>query len=40
MTRESINKQLCNWRRAGVIWFKGKNYKVLKLDALRNAAKA
>ena len=24
MTRESINKQLCNWRRAGVIWFKGK----------------
>lgn len=40
MTWESINKQLCNWRRAGVIWFKGKNYKVLKLDALRNAAKA
>ena len=40
MTRESINKQLCNWRRAGVIWFKGKNYKVLKLDTLRNAAKA
>jgi CRP/FNR family cyclic AMP-dependent transcriptional regulator len=40
MTRESINKQLCNWRRAGVIWFKGKNYKVLKLGALRNAAKA
>jgi CRP/FNR family transcriptional regulator, cyclic AMP receptor protein len=40
MTRESINKQLCNWRRAGVIWFKGKNYKVLKLDALRKAAKA
>jgi CRP/FNR family transcriptional regulator, cyclic AMP receptor protein len=40
MTRESINKQLCNWRRAGVIWFKGKNYKVLKFDTLRNAAKA
>jgi len=40
MTRESINKQLCNWRRAGVIWFKGKNYKVLKLDTLRNVAKA
>jgi CRP-like cAMP-binding protein len=39
MTRESINKQLCNWRRTGVIWFKGKNYKVLKLDALRNAAR-
>jgi CRP-like cAMP-binding protein len=40
MTRESINKQLCSWRRAGIIWFKGRSYKVLKLDALRRAAES
>ena len=38
MTRESINKQLCSWRRDGIIWFRGRSYKILKLDALRQAA--
>jgi CRP/FNR family cyclic AMP-dependent transcriptional regulator len=36
MTRESINKLLCDWRRAGIIWFKGRSYKLLKLDALKD----
>jgi CRP-like cAMP-binding protein len=38
MTRESVNKQLCRWRRAGIIGFKGRMYKVLRLDALTKAA--
>jgi CRP/FNR family transcriptional regulator, cyclic AMP receptor protein len=38
MTRESINKQLCNWRQAGIISFKRRRYKVLKLEALKKAA--
>jgi CRP/FNR family transcriptional regulator, cyclic AMP receptor protein len=38
MTRESINKWLCRWRRSGIIWFKGRSYKVLKLDALKKLA--
>jgi len=40
MTRESINKQLCGWRRDGVIWFKGRSYKLLKLDALEHIAES
>ncbi len=38
MTRESINKQLCDLRRAGIIWFKGRNYRLLNLDALKDVA--
>ena len=35
VTRESINKQLCQWRRAGLIRFKGKTFSILKKDVLR-----
>lgn len=38
MTRESINKQLCAWRRAGVVHFGRKVYTIGDIEALRRAA--
>jgi hypothetical protein len=38
MTRESINRQLCRWRRDGVIWFKGRSFQILRKDALEEQA--
>jgi len=39
MTRESINKQLCRWRREGVIAFRGKQYTIFDFSALEREAK-
>jgi len=38
-TRESINKQLCKWRRQGVIAFSGKQYTILDFGALKREAR-
>jgi CRP-like cAMP-binding protein len=39
MTRESINKQLCKWRRQGVIAFRGKQYTILDFGYLKQEIK-
>lgn len=39
MTRESINKQLCRWRRQGVVAFRGKQYTILDFDFLKREVK-
>jgi CRP/FNR family transcriptional regulator, cyclic AMP receptor protein len=36
MSRETINKQLCKWRSAGIIWFRGSSYVVLDSEYLEN----
>lgn len=38
MSRETINKLLCKWRSAGIIWFKGKSFTVLDSVYLENLA--
>jgi CRP/FNR family transcriptional regulator, cyclic AMP receptor protein len=36
MSRETINKLLCKWRSAGIIWFRGRSYTVLDSEYLDN----
>jgi CRP/FNR family cyclic AMP-dependent transcriptional regulator len=36
VSRETINRQLCKWRRAGIIWFRGSSYRVLDSKYLEN----
>jgi CRP/FNR family cyclic AMP-dependent transcriptional regulator len=39
MSRETINKRLCQWRSAGIISFRGKSYKVLDQGYLENLSR-